>query len=236
MLTLTLTVTRSNLGLFESADVPYDKACAALARFLADSAGLCADDRVLACGCGAGDELFLYKAEYRLRHITGVDADPAAAEGFTQDYNMRLLHRPAAALRSAFQPGIFNRVLALDAVYHFGDKRAFFADAAALLPPGGTVGVTDVLVAADAPGWLRLALRAMNIPTCNQWGRARYQAELTALGLEAITVVSTGARVLPYWLPRAMLPYLDYVSVVARVPRARVSLGARRRVGGRVGE
>ena len=61
----------SNLGLFESADVPYDKACAALARFLADSAGLCADDRVLACGCGAGDELFLYKAEYRLRHITG---------------------------------------------------------------------------------------------------------------------------------------------------------------------
>ena len=55
---------------------------------------------------------------------------------------MRLLHRPAAALCSAFQPGIFNRVLALDAVYHFADKRAFFADAAALLPPGGTVGVT----------------------------------------------------------------------------------------------
>ena len=210
----------SNLGLFGKSDVPYDKACAALARFLADSAGLCADDRVLACGCGAGDELFLYKAEYRLRHVTGVDADPAMAAAFTQDLNMRLLHRPAATLRGAFQPGVFNRVLALDAVYHFDDKRAFFADALALLPPGGTVGVTDVLVAADAPGWLRLALLAMNIPACNHWSASRYEAELTALGLEAITIVSTGVRVLPYWLPEAMLPYLDYASVVARVPRA----------------
>ena len=220
----------SNLGLFEKSDVPYDKACAALARFLADSAGLCADDRVLACGCGAGDELFLYKAEYSLRHVTGVDADPAAAAGFTQDLNMRLLHRPAATLRGAFQPGIFNRVLALDAVCHFDDKRAFFADAVALLPPGGTVGVTDVLVAADAPGWLRLALLAMNIPTCNHWSPAQYEAELTALGLEAITIVSTGARVLPYWLPGPMLPYLDYASVVARVPLAATAPLPRRRV------
>ena len=210
----------SNLGLFESSDVSYDKACAALARFLADSAGLCADDRVLACGCGAGDELYLYKAEYGLRHVTGFDADPAAAAGFTQDLNMRLLHRPAATLRGAFQPGIFNRVLALDAVCHFEDKRAFFADAVALLPPGGTVGVTDVVVAADAPGWLRLALLVMNIPACNHWDPARYEAELTALGLEGVTIVSTGARVLPYWLPAAMLPYLDYASVVARVPLA----------------
>ena len=210
----------SNLGLFESSDVSYDKACAALARFLADSAGLCADDRVLACGCGAGDELYLYKAEYGLRHVTGFDADPAAAAGFTQDLNMRLLHRPAATLRGAFQPGIFNRVLALDAVCHFDDKRAFFADAVALLPPGGTVGVTDVVVAADAPGWLRLALLVMNIPACNHWDPARYEAELTALGLEGVTIVSTGARVLPYWLPAAMLPYLDYPSVVARVPLA----------------
>jgi len=208
----------SNLGLFETADMPYDKACASLARFLADSVGLVADDRVLACGCGAGDELYLYKAEYSLRHVTGVDADPATAAGFTQDYNMRLLHRPAAALRDAFQPGIFNRLLALDAVYHFDDKRAFFAAAAALLPPGGTVGATDILVAADAPGWLRLALLAMNIPACNHWSAAQYEAELAALGLEGVAIVSTGARVLPYWLPKAMLPYLDYASVVARVP------------------
>ena len=62
------------------------------------------------CGCGAGDELRLYKEAYHAKHVTGVDADAAAAAAFVPDYNLRLLHQPSAALRASFQPGVFNTI------------------------------------------------------------------------------------------------------------------------------
>lgn len=110
-----------------------------------------------------------------------------------------------------------SQVLALDSVYHFASKRAFFGDAAKLLRPGGKVAVTDMaLVRADIPLWLRLALTAMNIPSCNLWTEQEYTAHLAALGFKD-AVIEPLDGVLEAWFPRAFLQHIRYVVVTASV-------------------
>ena len=113
---------------------------------------------------------------------------------------------------------MFNKIVALDNVYHYPSKAAFFADAVRVLPAGGRVGVTDVVLREGAPAWVRLALSAANIPRCNQWTVQRYGDELADAGLVDVEIESIGADVLPKWVPAFALPHLDYVVVAATVP------------------
>ena len=215
----------TNLGLWEadddesgdygSGETEYQAACKRLAMKLG-SAVLEQGDAVLATGCGSGAELDLYKAAFELRHITGLDSDPSAAARFEPSHNVRLLHKEASEMVSSFLPTYFNKIVALDNVYHYASKEAYFVDAAAMLPSGGMVGVTDVVVKnGSAPLWIKLALKLANIPMCNLWNLEEYRAKLNAAGFDEIVTESIGDRVLPKWLPQSFLPYLDYVVISA---------------------
>ena len=209
-----------NLGLWrgdaEGESPGYDAACAQLARALGAHAALSSDDTVLACGCGRGAELHLYKREFGVRHVTGAERDAAAARAFAPTHNVRLVTAPAETLGERFaQRGAFSAVLALDTVYHF-DRAHFFATCAEkLLLRGGRVAVTDVLLAegSSAPLWLRLALRACGVRGVVR--AAEYVARLEALGFGDVDVVYYTADVLPHWMPRWVSEHLEYAAVVA---------------------
>jgi cyclopropane fatty-acyl-phospholipid synthase-like methyltransferase len=230
-----------NLGLWNDGDHGdcdplggYDEACERLALALGSAAGLTTNDTVLCCGCGSGAELGLYKDRFKLRHITGIDPDfDLAAESKRScfnghDFNIRRmkarvedLHQSAGA-DSLFPPTYFSKILALDNVYHYMSKLNFFRDCASMLPPGGKVGVTDILMVNGAtPMWVRLALRIMGIPDRNLWTQDEYVKHMSNLGFVDIKIESTGRRVFLGWkhfLPKALTKHLEYAIIVATRP------------------
>jgi predicted NAD/FAD-binding protein/cyclopropane fatty-acyl-phospholipid synthase-like methyltransferase len=227
-----------NLGIWTETKMQlcgYDEACQRLAVALANSAGLTSDDGVLCCGCGSGPELELYKNEFKLKHITGIDPGMDRVAAWEQnrllkggDFNIRRMEASVEDLRTStgselFGSHLFNKILALDNVYHYASKYNFFRDCAALLPAGGKVAVTDVLATETVtPLWVRLLLVALGIPDHNLWTRNEYIQYLSDLGFTDVQVQSTEGRVFKGWeryLPQRVLQYLDYSIVVATMPK-----------------
>lgn len=227
-----------NLGLWEDGKKElngYDQACERLALALANVAGLNSNDAVLCTGCGSGPELELYKSKFNLRHITGIDPCNDIAEWEKRrllssdcDYNIRRMKASVEDLRPLssdrlFRPGLFNKILALDNVYHYQSKQTYFRDCKDLLPSGGKIAVTDILInQSTTPMWVQLLLLGMGIPSQNLWTRDVYMEQLSKLGYIDIEIQSTKGKVLSGWdfLPHGLIKCIDYAIITATVPKA----------------
>eukprot|EP00518_Triparma_eleuthera_P005893 CAMPEP_0182465898 /NCGR_PEP_ID=MMETSP1319-20130603/10939_1 /TAXON_ID=172717 /ORGANISM="Bolidomonas pacifica, Strain RCC208" /LENGTH=250 /DNA_ID=CAMNT_0024665787 /DNA_START=257 /DNA_END=1005 /DNA_ORIENTATION=- len=195
----------TNLGLWQTdaADEDYNAACESLARKLAEAAKLGEGDAVLASGCGRGDELTLYKDEFCVQSVLGVDPDPDAAATFSpKRKDVELLCKTASEAAATCGHEKFTKVVALDNVYHYPSKESFFADAYHLLAGGGRLAVTDILSRTEkkAPLWIVMMLRFMGIPPPNLWSEDDYERGLAAAGFVNIKLERVGDRVLKRWL------------------------------------
>jgi len=219
-----------NLGLWKQTD-HYDTACQELARTVGAAADLQREDRVLSVACGYGDELTFLAAVYAPKRLAGLDANPGAAAHFKPTGpGMTLVTGDAGDIvrgRRIFRRGEFNKVIAVDSIYHC-DKGRFFEDCVRLLPCGGVVAVTDVVLRTEAPAWLGPLLSICGIRAGNRWTAAEYGRRLARAGLAMTRCESLEPFVLGPWLPRALCRHLDYVVVRAEVragggrPRAAV--------------
>ena len=220
----------------------YSQACENLAEALGKAAQLGEDDGVLSCGCGSMDEVAFYKERFAVRHITGIDpALPEARATHPDDFNVRTVRtgvedllddNPSGAggggdeRRTIFPPRFFNKIIALDNIYHYPDKEGAWRTFLGMVAPGGNVAVSDVLLkkrSNDTPLWVRMALRLMGIPTANLWTEQDYRRKLAEMGYDGVDVQTISGPVLiqgPWsrFLPQALLWHLDYAIVVASSP------------------
>jgi uncharacterized protein len=214
-----------NLGLgWNDENNDYDEACQSLAMRLGEAA-LEKDDAVLACGCGYGAELIFWKEAFGLKHITGVDLNEDAASSFLPRENTRLLHVPVSEIMQTFRnKACFNKIVALDSVYHYVDKEQYFKDCATILDECNTsaramLGVTDLILrpgVTSVPMWLSLALRAMNVQVKGLRSEQAYRKELLSMGYVDIKVDSLEPlHVLDGWFPKFMQSYVDYALITA---------------------
>jgi hypothetical protein len=215
----------------------YDDACARLSLTLG-AAVMRRGDGVLAVGCGFGAELVQWKRAFDLLHITGVDPNEAAAAQFRpHQHNVRLLCATAADVCAKFGAhgsggARFDRIVALDSIYHFADKAAFLADAAAIAPRTGTLGVTDLIVLPSSgtiPIWLRALLWCMNVNSSELWSEGEYRQHLERAGWANATIqmlgssgidcdtssAATASGVLDAWMPACVRRHLGYALIVA---------------------
>jgi SAM-dependent methyltransferase len=224
-----------NLGLWRMKKelLGYDDACERLALALATTAGLNAEDGVLCCGCGSGPELELYKSKFQVKHITGIDPEMDRVQSWERnrllrdgDFNIRRIKASVEDLATStsgdalFPPALFSKIMALDNVYHYPSKYNFLRDCIALLPPGGRVAVTDILLD-KTPIWVRWFLVLFGIPYQNQWTKKQYIQHLNVLGYVDIDIQSTKGGVFSGWedyLPRILTETLDYSIIVAALP------------------
>ena len=122
-----------------------------LAEVLAAATGIKEGDRVLAVGCGSGEELDLYKRKYKCSRVLGVEVNASAVRAFVPSPNVRMVRIPQRekyheTLRAGLQAcgatlsttcrgkGDFDKVVALDNVYHHPSRRAFFEQAVEMSP------------------------------------------------------------------------------------------------------
>jgi ubiquinone/menaquinone biosynthesis C-methylase UbiE len=111
-------------------------------------AGKVADGlRLLDVGCGFGGTIQRINAGHADMDLTGLNIDPrqlAAAEAQTRPANgNQIVWVEGDACQLPFEDNTFDRVLAVECIFHFPSRERFLAEAARVLKPGGYLAVSD---------------------------------------------------------------------------------------------
>jgi predicted NAD/FAD-binding protein len=220
-----------NLGLWLTNDCDYNQACTNLAHALGKLADLNCHDAVLSCGCGSIDEVRFFKHEFKLKHATGIDPHLTEARMTDKDdYNVRAIRASVDDLAERdsddvlFPPRLFNKIVALDNIYHYRRKEWFLRDCIEILPAGGVVAVSDIVLkqhSSSTPLWIKALLRLMGVETNGLWSIKEYKQELARKGFDSdVNIELIGRDVYKGWscLPKCLLQYLDYALIVAKKP------------------
>lgn len=131
---------------------------------------------VLDIGCGFGGTLARVNDSHRCVRLAGVNVDARQLE-ICREIRGRagnsLSWHIADATELPFGDESFDRVLCVEAMFHFASRRRLFAEAARVLRPGGALAGTDILISpaaqsADLP--VESILQAGFGPWPDVWG------------------------------------------------------------------
>jgi SAM-dependent methyltransferase len=109
--------------------------------------------RVLDVGCGFGGTLQHLNQRFSSMGLVGVNVDPRQLEICRQLESLN--HNEfrwvgADACRLPFPDSSFDRVLCIEAMFHFASRRTFFHEAARVLRPGGALVASDIVLTESA--------------------------------------------------------------------------------------
>lgn len=193
-----------HLGYWDDPANPHGDFAAAQDRLdevLLAMAGLAPGQALLDAGCGLGGTLARINREQRAMALAGVNVDPRQLEvcrGIAPANGNTLRWDLADACRLPYAGASFERVLCVEAMFHFSSRRAFFAEAARVLKPGGALVASDIVLAAPAPEGAEDALRAGFGPWPDPWGAdADHRALAQAAGLRCTAWQDAAPQTLP---------------------------------------
>lgn len=127
----------------------FETAQARLADIVIGLANIRDGQRVLDVGCGFGGTLAAINGRSRHMRLSGLNIDPRQLEicrAIKATPTNALLWLEADACAMPLRAGTFDRVICLEAMFHFPSRATFLAQAAAALAAGGRLTVTDILL------------------------------------------------------------------------------------------
>ena len=127
----------------------YAAAAERLCRRVCDAAQIHDGQRVYDVGCGFGGTVASLNERFTGMNLTGVNIDARQLERADQVVKPRadnqIFWLEADACRLDLPPGSADAVLAVECIFHFPDRFAFFAGAASALRSGGRLALSDFL-------------------------------------------------------------------------------------------
>jgi ubiquinone/menaquinone biosynthesis C-methylase UbiE len=129
----------------------YARAAELLCRRVCDAAGVRDGQRILDVGCGFGGTIASLNERFAGLTLVGLNIDPRqldrAAHTVRPENGNRIEWVQGDAGRLPFPPGVFDVVLAVECIFHFDSRATFFAEAARVLRPAGTIALSDFVPA-----------------------------------------------------------------------------------------
>lgn len=186
----------------------YGVAAENLCRRICDAAGIHDGQRVLDVGCGFGGTIASLNERFRDLLLVGVNIDARqierAAERIRPLNGNRLQFQQGDACDLRFAPDSFDVVLAVECIFHFPERAAFFAGAARSLREGGTLALSDFVPRPDALDLLRSFDPSRDEATRKTYGHIdvtctldRYRELAEAHGLSLVAEDDITANTLP---------------------------------------
>jgi MPBQ/MSBQ methyltransferase len=166
-----------HLGYWRDGDAAdFASAQAQLDQVVIDLAAIADGQSVLDVGCGFGGTIARINDTYHHMHLTGINIDARQIDicrSIASSTGNDLTWQIADAGRLPFADASFDRVLCVEAMFHFASRRQFFAEAVRVLKPGGVLVGTDILIsraARSAPFPIEAILQAGFGPWPDVWG------------------------------------------------------------------
>jgi ubiquinone/menaquinone biosynthesis C-methylase UbiE len=165
-------------------DDDYARAAERLTLELCEAAGIVAGERVLDAGCGFGGTVASLNERLGGLHLTGLNIDERQLWRARQlvealgDNTVEFVQGDACAL--PFPDASFDRVLAVECVFHFPSRERFLAEAFRVLRPGGTLALSDFVPALLALPFTRLFTEAPALARFQYFGRCNLQYTIGA--------------------------------------------------------
>jgi SAM-dependent methyltransferase len=191
-----------------ASDAPgeFERAQARLDDIVAGMADARSGDAVLDVACGFGGTLEGLNRRLERAELTGINIDARQLElcrGIAPRRGNTLRWQEADACRLPFADAAFDRVLCIEAMFHFASRRAFFGEAARVLRAGGRMVASDIVIdpraraLAEAPA-LEAAIRAAYGPWPDFWSAdADHAALASGAGLRLAEQADATAATLP---------------------------------------
>jgi MPBQ/MSBQ methyltransferase len=141
-----------------------------LNKFLLNMAKLENGLAILDAGCGFGGTLEALDKQYKDMQLVGINIDERQLEICRQlktRNNNTLEWKQADACDLPFPDQSFDRVLCIEAMFHFPSRRQFFLEVSRVLRPGGKLVVSDIVLQTST---LPLSLPAQMVESVIQQG------------------------------------------------------------------
>ncbi len=207
-------------------DHDLERASNALFELVARHADFSAADRlVLDVGCGFGTMAILCAERFPLRRVVGVNVSGVqvavgrrlVAKAELED-RVELLE--ASATELPFADASIDKIVSVEAAFHFPTREQFFSEAARVLKPGGVLSMVD-LNAPPPEGLLqRLLLKtlrhALQVPAANIYPAPEYLRRVEGVGLELLETESLYSLTFPpfrRWVLRNVLRILPHTNL-----------------------
>jgi SAM-dependent methyltransferase len=164
----------------------YFAAAEAMTSFVVAAAGVGDGRRVLDVGCGFGGTLDLVGSRWSGCGLVGLNIDLRQLQA-----GRRLLGAGSPicfvagdGCRLPVASGSVDHVLAVECVFHFPSRKAFFEEVARVLRPGGTLALSDFLMAPGALATVADAMAGSGLGD-NEW-YGHMAKPLTSVGYERL--------------------------------------------------